>query len=300
MGQMLSRSGQVCYVFEPLHPFDPSRPSAWQPQQSHPIYPYIGPENAAEFAPLLQSLMALRYPVWEQIRFARNWRHRGDVWRRWAGYRMARFRRLPPLLKDPFALFAAEWLAERYRSSIVVMIRHPAAFASSLKRLGWRFDFRHWREQPLLLARYLQPFAAAIDAQCQREYDIIDQAILLWNAIHHTIHLYQTAHPDWQFIRYEDLAREPEPGFQTLYAALGLAWSAHSKQAIQDFTAEGNVVEVEPGDWKFRSRNSRGAAMTWTQRLSPAEIQRIREGVAEVAAWFYTDEDWGGSATVVE
>lgn len=300
VGQMLNRSGQLCYIFEPLHPYDPARPSAWLPQQSHPVYPYIGPENAAEFTPLLDHLMHLRYPVWAQVRQARNWRQMGNVWRRWAACTIARIRRQPPLLKDPFALFAAEWLADHYRTNIVVMIRHPAAFASSLRRLGWRFDFRHWRDQPLLIDHYLQPFAAAIDAHCRGEHDIIDQAILLWNAIHHTIHLYQAAHPDWQFIRYEDLAYNPKPGFQKLYAALGLAWSPRSERAIQASAAESNRTEVDAGDWRFRSRNSRGAALTWVQRLTPAEIRRVRDGVGEVASWFYTDQNWDEAPTLFE
>ncbi len=297
---MLDRSGQVCYIFEPLHPYDPARPSAWLPQQSHPVYPYIGPENAAEFTPMLESLLALRYPVLAQARRTRNGRQMATVWRRWMACQFARLRCLRPLFKDPFALFASEWLAERHRTSVVVMIRHPAAFASSLKRLNWRFDFRHMREQPLLLARYLHPFAAAIDVHCRRQYDIIDQAILLWNAIHHTIHLYQAAHPDWQFIRYEDLAHNPKPGFQKLYAALGLAWSPRSERAIQASAAESNRTEVDAGDWRFRSRNSRGAALTWVQRLTPAEIRRVRDGVGEVASWFYTDQDWDEAPTLIE
>lgn len=300
VGQMLNHSGQVCYIFEPLHPFDPSRPSAWQPHQFHPVYPYIGPENAAEFASLLESLMGLRYPVWAQARQPSSWRRMHSIWRRWAGCRMARLQRRRPLLKDPFALFAAEWLAECYRTSIVVMIRHPAAFASSLKRLNWRFDFRHWRDQPLLMARYLHPFAAAIEAQCQREFDIIDQAILLWNGIHHTIHLYQVAHPHWHFIRYEALACEPTAGFRDLYAALGLFWSPSSERAIQASAAEANAGEVEPDDSKFRPRNSRVAAFTWLQRLTPAEIGRIREGVADVSAWFYIDQDWASAPALLQ
>ncbi len=300
VGQMLDRSGQVCYIFEPLHPYDPARPSAWLPQQSHPVYPYIGPENAVEFTPMLESLLALRYPVLAQARRTRNGRQMATVWRRWMACQFARLRCLRPLFKDPFALFASEWLAERHRTSVVVMIRHPAAFASSLKRLNWRFDFRHMREQPLLLARYLHPFAAAIDVHCRRQYDIIDQAILLWNAIHHTIHLYQAAHPDWQFIRYEDLAHNPKPGFQKLYAALGLAWSPRSERAIQASAAESNRTEVDAGDWRFRSRNSRGAALTWVQRLTPAEIRRVRDGVGEVASWFYTDQDWDEAPTLIE
>jgi len=38
------------------------------------------------------------------------------------------------------------------------MIRNPGAFPSSIKRLGWRFDFRNWLGQELLMRDYLLPF----------------------------------------------------------------------------------------------------------------------------------------------
>ncbi|MCW5860984.1 MAG: hypothetical protein KIS63_22000, partial [Caldilineales bacterium] len=125
-------------------------------------------------------------------------------------------------------------------------------------------------------------------------------AILLWNAIHHTIHHYQLAHPDWQFVRYEDLAAAPLPGFEALYAALGLAWSPGSMRAIREYSAVSNPAEANAGDALFRPRDSRSAALTWVQRLTPDEIRRLRKGAGEAAARFYADDDWAGAATVVE
>jgi len=56
-----------------------------------------------------------------------------------------------PLLKDPIAFFSAEWLARTYGADVVVLIRHPAGFAGSLKRMGSSFDFNDFLGQPDLL-----------------------------------------------------------------------------------------------------------------------------------------------------
>ena len=55
-------------------------------------------------------------------------------WHRYNGQRA--------LLKDPIALFSAEWITQMLGAQIVVLMRHPASFVSSVKRLGWVFPFR--------------------------------------------------------------------------------------------------------------------------------------------------------------
>lgn len=52
------------------------------------------------------------------------------------------------LLKDPFAVFSVPWFAKKLNCQIVITVRHPAAFASSLQRLGWNFDFKDLLDHP--------------------------------------------------------------------------------------------------------------------------------------------------------
>ncbi len=67
------------------------------------------------------------------------------------GSRAAGRRGATPLVKDPIALFSAEWLAATFDMRVLVMIRHPAAFAASIRRRGWRHRFADFLEQPLLM-----------------------------------------------------------------------------------------------------------------------------------------------------
>ena len=80
----------------------------------------------------------------------------------WRGAFACRLRGGVPIFKDPIALLSAEWLARRYGLRVLVMLRHPAGFVGSVKRHGWRFDFRNLSEQRGLMEGPLSAFAAQI------------------------------------------------------------------------------------------------------------------------------------------
>ncbi len=48
-------------------------------------------------------------------------------------YRMYNIR---PLIKDPIGLFSYKWLVSKFDMDVLVLIKHPAAFVSSLKKNG--------------------------------------------------------------------------------------------------------------------------------------------------------------------
>jgi hypothetical protein len=173
------------------------------------------------------------------------------------------------------------------------MIRHPAAFAGSLKRLDWPpFDFGNWAEQPLFLRDLAGPYEAQIREFAKGGGDLIDQAILMWNVIHHVIRAYRQRHPEWSFVRHEDLAEEPLKGFRDLYERLDLVWDRTAETVIRRSSAHQSRREVPAYLHRTVRRDSRAARWTWLHRLTPEERERIREGTAEVAAAFYEDGDW--------
>src|SRR4029077_14652741 len=82
-------------------------------------------------------------------------------------YRMQHAR---PLVKDPMALFSAEWIAETFDAQVVVIVRHPAAFASSIKLDGWAHPFSHFLNQPALMEDHLSSFDEEIKTFAQEEH----------------------------------------------------------------------------------------------------------------------------------
>jgi hypothetical protein len=195
-------------------------------------------------------------------------------------------------VKDPIALMSSEWLAQRFGMNVVVMIRHPAGFTGSLKRLDWRFEFHNWRDQPLLLRDLLGPYEEQIRDFAEHEHDLIDQAVLMWNVTHHVIGGFRERHPEWSFVRHEDLAEEPMKGFRALYERLDLEWDGVAEDAIARHSSDPQRKEVPTYLHQSVRRDSRAARWTWRSRLTPDEQRRVREGTSEVAAAFYSDEDW--------
>jgi hypothetical protein len=285
---MLALSPGVGYIHEP---FNVQKWPGWLRRPLPSWYQYVCPENEAEYAPLIEDVLEFRYPI-ENLPAVRDLQGLARVALDWPFSLLYRARRLRPLVKDPIALMSAEWLAERFGMSVVVMIRHPAGFAGSLKRLDWRFEFHNWRDQPLLLRDLLGPYEAQIREFAERERDLIDQAVLMWNAIHHVIRTFRERHPDWSLVRHEDLSEEPVKGFRSLYERLDLEWDGVTEDVIARHSTDGGRAEVPTYLHQTVRRDSRAARWTWRTRLTPDEQRRIREGTAEVAEAFYSDEDW--------
>jgi hypothetical protein len=196
----------------------------------------------------------------------------------------------PPLVKDPIALFSAEWLASRFGMDVVIVIRHPAGFASSLKRLGWTFPFPDLLDQPLLMRDLLRPFEAELARRAERPGDILDQAALLWRMMHHVIADYRTRHPGWTFVRHEDLSREPVREFEGLFGKLGLGFTKRARDLIAETTDPANPAD--PADAHSLRRDSKAGASIWKERLAPGEVRRIRAAVGDVSKLFYSDAEW--------
>lgn len=85
------------------------------------------------------------------------------------------------LYKDPIAFFSIDIFINKINSNVLISIRNPFSFVSSLKRLGWTFDFNHFLNQQELMEEYLADYKYEIVEYSKNEKDIIDQAILLWN-----------------------------------------------------------------------------------------------------------------------
>jgi hypothetical protein len=284
---MLAVAPGVGYVHEP---FSPRRWPGWSTRPIPHWYLHVTPENEHEVVGLVQRVLAFRYPPESLLRI-RSPRQAFQLldeapWAVWNRVRRAR-----PLVKDPIALMSAGWLSERFGMEVVVMVRHPAAFAGSLLRLDWpRFDFRDWAGQSAFLRDLAGPYAESIRSFDPDRQDLVDEAILLWNVTHHVIQGYRDRHPGWLFVRHEDLAEEPVKGFHELYQRLDLEWDRIAERIIE--ASSSGRADVPAYLHRTVGRDSRAARWTWRDRLTREERDRVREGTAEVASAFYEDRDW--------
>lgn len=193
------------------------------------------------------------------------------------------------LIKDPIACMSSEWLAENFPIEVLVIVRHPAAFAASLKRMEWYFPFEDLLRQERLMDDLLYPFRAEIEAGCS---DIVDQAGLIWSIIYHVLSTFADRHPEWVVVKHEAVSRQPVEELNKLYDRFGLSWSGKVEQQIRKYTAKGNPVNPKKGVAHQMIRDSEKNISRWKTVLSPDEATALRRRTAPVADRFYADSDW--------
>lgn len=286
-GRMLALSKNVAYLHEPFNVTDEI---SINPHQFNTWYHYVSDGDAEHVENTIRSILEYKYPLATNLRKCKNLRHLGKLCRDQmlsVGHRVYSRR---PLLKDPIAVFSAEWLAETFDMDVLVLVRHPAAFCSSIKIKNWNHDFNSFLKQPELMSRYLTPYYDDITFAATSNISLIDQGILLWNCIHHVINQYKLKHNLWILERHEDLSKDPVAGFERLYGQFKLPFDDAIRSAILNGSGAHNPAEqVERNEFL---RDSKANIKNWKSRLSNEEISHIRMQTSQVAAHFYDETDW--------
>ena len=192
-----------------------------------------------------------------------------------------------PLFKDPIAVLSAEWMHKELNSEVVLSVRHPAAFVASIKVKDWQFDFRNFLRQEELMDTKFSLFRSEIMDLAASKRDIIDQGILLWNCIHAVINDYRIAYAhnnDWSFVRHEDLSLKPLETFRDLFKKHGLTFNEQVSRAI--------LASTQSDEKKYLTRNAKKNITTWKDRLTQAEIERIKKGTENIWPLFYEEDSW--------
>lgn len=288
VGKMLNAGQEVTYIYEPFNVgmIGPR----WITKKFPFWFYYIPLDQNNEFIKEFQNVVKLQYPLLNNISRIHNLRHFGRMGKDCLLSIIGRIARKRALIKDPIAIFSAEWLAKKFNMQVIVMIRRPEAFASSLKRLNWQFDFSNWLKQDLLIQNYLYPFKNQIIDFSNNKKDIIDQSILLWNCIYYVVNQYRKVHPDWCFIRQEDLALHPITGFKELYKKCDLNWSNSAESIISSYSNSKNIKKVPSDEAGIIRRDSKATISAWKYRLNKNEIYKIQDKTREICTLFY-DED---------
>jgi hypothetical protein len=287
IGRMLAAEEGVAYISEPLNVLH--RPGVYGAKVKY-WYTYITPENEDAYLPAFRQLLDYDYHLLAELRSLRSRKDLLRMVRDFHSFFVGSMHGERPLLKDPFAVFSAPWFAERLGCRVVITVRHPAGFASSLKRLGWSFDFKDLLDQPLLMRDHLEGDRAEMERMPSD--DIVGQAALLWRMIYRAVHSIRQAHPDFQVVRHGDFSRDPAARFGELYASLGLNFTPHAEQVILKSSSSENPNE--PGKNKPHSvkLDSRASMENWKKRLGADEINRIRRITEGVSDLYYPEAAW--------
>lgn len=284
---MLAANPQTAYISEPLNVLH--RPGVYHADVEH-WYPHITDANEVHYLFAFYKLMDLRYDLLSEMCSLRSRRDLMRMGRDLATFANGKIRRQRVLIKDPFALFSTPWFAEKLNCEVVITVRHPAAFASSLKRLNWPFDFNHLLNQPGLMRDHLE--AERAEMQAMKPDDIVGQAALLWRMIYRFVHGTSGLFPDFKIVRHEDLSLDPVNGYRSLYTSLDLKFDEKVRDIILNSSSSENPVRLAKDSTFSVKLDSRAALSNWKKILSVEEISRVHKLTAGVSDLFYSEREW--------
>ena len=287
VGKMLAADALTAYISEPLNVLH--RPGVFQVKVKD-WYQYICEDNGDEYLRAFQDLLEFDYHLWDEIRSLRSRRDFLRMGRDFLIFYNGLMRGQRALLKDPFAVFSTPWFARHLNCKIVTTVRHPAAFASSLKRLNWPFDFQDLMDQPLLMRDHLEKYRE--EMKSLKAGDVIGQSALLWKMIYCAVHDIRERNPEFIVVRHEDLSRDPIAGFRDLYQLLELEFTPRVEKTILNSSSSENPVELSRKKVHGFKLDSRANISVWKKRLAGEEIDRIRKITEETSALYYSDAEW--------
>lgn len=292
VGNLLALAPGCGYVHEPFN----TKTRAGLSSAPFPTdLTYVTAENEALYLPGLRDTLSWRYAAGPELKSLRTPRDAARMARDYGYFETMRLRGARMIVKDPLALFSANWLVETFDMPAVVIIRHPASFVASLIAAGWvKFPFRILLQQRSLMQDRLAPFQGEIAAATAQQPEPLDVGILLWRLMHHHIRLLQAEHPDWIFVRHEDLSRDPVGGFRDVYARIGLDFTDKVEARIKAMSGQdGGVAALSLfGTTRRVVRNSRDTISYFKKRLTPEQIDKIRRDAEDVWPDFYAASDW--------
>ncbi len=189
-------------------------------------------------------------------------------------------------VKDPFALLHVGWLAKNFPNvRAIVSVRHPCAFALSLKRKGWDFPFTSFLNQVELLERFPQQ-AEDIERLAQTPHAIHEQAAVLWRLLFS----YVDDLPQMPNIRvslYEDVAVNPVEEFREIFQWLGLEMNDELIEIIhQDTSGTG------PQNKRIISIDAKANVTAWRDHIGKEEELLIRKYCEATFEKFYGAGRW--------
>jgi len=297
---MLQFSGEVVYVNEPMNMMHPPghSPGVLNAEVTD-RYQYICDENGEPWAKAFGDTLRLHYHLGAELRRNRGPYDLGRMVKYSTDFTVGRVRGRRAMIDDPFGTFSVVWFAQRMGCRVVVLVRHPLSWVGSWRKLGWKAQLHDLLRQPLLMRDLLGPYEDDLRAMADST-DYVAKAALLWRVAYSVVSDLDAQHPGLFYIRrYEDLASNPETAFRELYGVCDLNWTEESRKRIIWATTDHGKAEAQRS-WTlrgglsrtaFRPMDSRSTFGSFRSRLSPEEIDQIREITEPVAPKFYDAKD---------
>ncbi len=291
VGKALSLPFGVGYVDEPFNrEYGVVGNDVW--------FPYVRESSDTEehYGALVEDILSLK------AKYKNPWEKsstplRGYINRITGGYLSLKYRSLQInplvcqlLIKDPLACFCAEWLHNRFNMCVIVIVRHPAAFVASLRRMDWRFNINNLKKRSNLIDDCL---SGVLDRN--RDYSdtgAIEEAALIWNCIYAALEQYTNRNPKMIVVTHESISSEPLVAFSKLYDKLGLRFTERIQLEIEKQTGAHNPAAPNLNKAHTLKRDSRKNILRWKKLLTEDQTTIVRKITEPLSSLYYDDNDW--------
>lgn len=193
------------------------------------------------------------------------------------------------LLKDPFACLASEYLHRHFGVSVIVLMRHPAAFVTSMLRLGHPSHLTDLLDQPALVEHHLQDVRRNVSTN---DLTMVEQLATVWLCLYGVLQTFSARNPGMILLRHEDLSVDPEDVISSLYCQLDLPFTSKIRQTVREHTRSDNPVDPTANQPHVLKRNSQENAVRWKGILSGKDVDTIRGITSPIARDYYADDSW--------
>lgn len=243
VGRVLRTTLKTIYIHEPFNVN-----SNWNACFPTPInFYYLFEENGGPYMELFNNLIKLK-PT-----YTGEWRNKiKKINNKYIEkqFKNHNSKELVPIFKDPMALYSAEWLVNNFKIEPVIIMRHPIGIIKSLLRLGWSkdFNFRYLTIQPDLLKRFYDDESIKEIKKIVSKNEVlttIERTAYFVRFSYLAIVRYFVECPNWNFLIYEKLVKNPENEFFQLIEKLSLKPSKITYKSISnDATGEYNPLKA--------------------------------------------------------
>jgi hypothetical protein len=287
--------------FNLIHePLNAGHKTGWIGLDINKYYTYINESNSYRFKEeFTRTIDKYKYRVNKQIEYISSIRDLSNVIKDIITSLKYKLNNNRPLIDDPFAVFSAEWFYREFNADVVIMIRHPASFVSSLKLLNYKFPFSHLLDQNKLVEDKLKKYEPELVEFVRDEKSIVEQGELLWRMIYDVVSQYKkTYNSDWFYIKFEDIVRNPEVTFENIYRHLGLTMNSDNLKNIKSHLAKSDKksdkeAKLLPGSGEPGYNHSIEDHLTiYKKVLTPGEISYIKDKSKDIWQEYYSEEDW--------
>lgn len=195
----------------------------------------------------------------------------------------------PPrvVVKEVAAFLSLDWVWRRWQPDVLIIVRHPCAYVSSVQQLG-QDQAELERFSALRANEDIQGHLSdALAAHLRNISDPLEATAASWAIRHHINLRLKPSRPPWHVVRYEDLAADPAAQFRGLFERFGLTFDETVAARIEE-----NTTSAAPGPFTT-SRVSASRIDSWRRKLDPGQVDRVRHVVEPFGLPVYAqEEDW--------